>query len=40
MTDTGPAVVGAFLLWPLAAIELTPRALAHLTTALTAKDRP
>jgi hypothetical protein len=29
----------AFLLWPLAALELTPRALAHLYTVLT-KERP
>lgn len=29
----------AFLLWPLAALELTPRVIVHLYTALT-KDRP
>ena len=29
----------AFLLWPLAALELTPRILARLYTALT-KERP
>lgn len=30
----------AFLLWPLAVLELTPRAIARLYTALTVKDRP
>ena len=30
----------AFLLWPLVALELTPRALAHLHTALTVRTRP
>lgn len=34
------AVLTAFLLWPLAALELTPRVLARLHTALTVKDRP
>jgi hypothetical protein len=28
------AVLTAFLLWPLAVLELTPRVLAHLTLAL------
>jgi hypothetical protein len=32
--------VSAFLLWPLAALELTPRVLAHLYNALTKKDHP
>jgi hypothetical protein len=31
----GPNPVTAFLLWPLAALELTPRALAHLYRTLT-----
>jgi hypothetical protein len=32
--------MSALLLWPLAVLELTPRILAHLHTALTPKDRP
>jgi hypothetical protein len=32
------AVLTAFLLYPLAALELTPRILAHLCTALTQED--
>lgn len=32
--------MAAFLLWPLAVLELTPRILARLRTALTVKDRP
>ena len=32
--------MAAFLLWPLAAIELAPRALAHLHAILATKDRP
>jgi hypothetical protein len=30
--------VSAFLLWPLAVLELTPRVLAHLCTVLTTKE--
>jgi hypothetical protein len=32
--------VTALLLWPLAVLELTPRILARLHTALTLKDHP
>jgi hypothetical protein len=32
------AVLTAFLLWPLAVLELTPRVIAHLCTALTQED--